>query len=150
MKTRRHEAILRIVRRGGVHSQEQLRKLLKRDGIEVTQATLSRDIRELGLAKVGDPAAGSTYYRVAPEMDTVQPRLEDLASSLIVAVDGVGNLLVVRTPAGSANALGSAIDRARWKEVVGTIAGDDTLLIVARSEKSRRAVADRLSGLAAL
>lgn len=150
MKAKRHEAILRIVRRDAVHSQEQLRELLRRDGIEVTQATLSRDIRELGLAKGGDPAAGATYYRVPPEVDTIQPRLEDLLPNLLIDLDGVGNLLVVRTPAGSANALGSAVDRMRWREVVGTIAGDDTLLLITRSDKARRVVANRLSRLAGL
>jgi len=147
MKSQRHTAILALVRRHRIESQERLRELLRAEGFEVTQATLSRDIRELGLAKVGDPAGGA-HYAAPPAADPVHPSLEQLVATLALAVDGVGPLLVVRTPAGSANALGIALDRAAWPGVVGTIAGDDTLLLVTRSPAARRRVAARLAALA--
>jgi transcriptional regulator of arginine metabolism len=147
MKTQRHGAILRLVRAKAVHSQEQLRKLLLAEGIEVTQATLSRDLHELRLLKV-TAADGSVRYAPPREGDVLHPSLEQLLPALLVSVDGVGNQLVLRTPAGSANAVGSAIDAQEWKEVVGTIAGDDTILVIARSEKDRRTLAARLQELA--
>jgi transcriptional regulator of arginine metabolism len=112
----------------------------------VTQATLSRDIRELGLAKIGDPEGGAHY--AAPPAAAETPPLAPLVASLFLSAEGVGPLLVIRTPPGSANALGSALDRQGWKDVVGTIAGDDTILVIARSVAARKRVAARLAGLA--
>lgn len=146
MKTQRHAAILRLIRSNRIQNQAQLQQLLRQDGIEVTQATLSRDISELELAKISDPGGGA-YYAVAPEGEVLRPALRQLLATLLVSVDGVGNMLVIRTPAGSANALGSALDRQGWKEVVGTLAGDDTILVITRSERARRAVAARLEEL---
>lgn len=148
-KTRRHGAILRLVRRHPVTSQEQLRALLHDEGIDVTQATLSRDIHELRLVKAPGPQ-GTVRYAAAGEAEVLHPPLEQLLPALVVGLDSVGNLIVVRTPAGSANAVASAIDREQWKEVVGTIAGDDTILLVTRSERARRTVANRLTELASL
>jgi transcriptional regulator of arginine metabolism len=146
MKAQRHAAILTLLRRHRIASQEQLRELLLADGVEVTQATLSRDIRELGLAKIGDPEGGAHY--AAPPAAAETPPLAPLVASLFLSAEGVGPLLVIRTPPGSANALGSALDRQGWKDVVGTIAGDDTILVIARSVAARKRVAARLAGLA--
>jgi len=143
MKSQRRAAIMNILRRTRVHSQEQLRALLLTEGIDVTQATLSRDMRELGLAKVADPA-GSSYYAPAPDGDLITPPFEQLLPALLLSLEGVGPLLVVKTPAGSANALASALDRQRWPDLIGCIAGDDTILLIARSERARRGVAARL------
>lgn len=148
MKTQRHAAILRVVRGERIRSQEQLRRRLGALGIEVTQATLSRDLHELRLVKVSDDEGA--YYAPPVVGDVLQPPLEQVLPTLLVSLDGVGNLLVIRTPAGSANAVGSAIDRQGWREIVGTVAGDDTVLIVTRSERARRAVAARLERLAGL
>jgi transcriptional regulator of arginine metabolism len=147
MKSQRHAAIVALVRRHRIESQERLREFLRTAGFDVTQATLSRDVRELGLAKVADPAGGA-HYAPPPVADPVHLSLAQLVASLALSVEGVGPLLVVRTPAGSANALGSALDRAAWPGVVGTIAGDDTLLMVTRSLAARRRVAARLAALA--
>jgi transcriptional regulator of arginine metabolism len=146
MKAQRHAAILTLLRRHRIASQEQLRELLLADGVEVTQATLSRDIRELGLAKIGDPEGGAHY--AAPPAAAETPPLAPLVASLFLSAEGVGPLLVIRTPPGSANALGSALDRQGWKDVVGTIAGDDTILVIARSVAARKRVGARLAGLA--
>jgi transcriptional regulator of arginine metabolism len=150
MKTQRHAAILKIVRSERVASQEQLRELLKTEGFDVTQATLSRDIRELGLAKVAAPDGASHY---APPLETgsaIRPHLDQLLPAMLVSMDGVGPLLVVKTPAGSAQALGLAIDGAGWDEIIGTIAGDDAVLVITRSERARRSVQTRLKELAGL
>ena len=146
MKAQRHATILALVRQHRVASQEQLRRLLHAEGMDVTQATLSRDIRELGLLKVAD-AEGGAHYAPPVAADTVPPPLSPLVTTLLLAMEGVGPLLVLRTPAGSANALGSALDRQSWTEVVGTIAGDDTLLVIARSPAARRRVTARLEAL---
>ena len=143
MKTQRQAAIARLVRNERITNQEQLRELLAADGIEVTQATLSRDIRELGLAKFSDPDGGS-YYAAPAGPESVHPPLVQLVQTLLLSVEGVGALLVLRTPAGSANTLGSALDYEGWTEVIGTIAGDDTLLLICRSDAARKAVATRL------
>jgi transcriptional regulator of arginine metabolism len=144
MKAQRQAAILKLIRHQRVQSQEQLRELLHAEGMDVTQATLSRDIRELRLAKVPDPDGGSSYAAPA-QTEMLRPPLHQLLPTLLLSLDGVGNLLVAKTPAGSANALTEALDAQGWPEVVGTIAGDNTILIIARSERARRAVAERLS-----
>jgi transcriptional regulator of arginine metabolism len=150
MKTQRHTAILKIIRQTRVASQEQLRELLRAEGFDVTQATLSRDIREIGLAKVSTPDGGS-HYAASPEGGpTVGPHLEQLLPTMLVSLDGVGPLLVVKTSAGGAQALARGFDSAGWSEVIGTIAGDDAVLVITRSERARRAVHARLRELAGL
>lgn len=148
MKAQRHAAILSLVHRHRVTSQEHLRALLQDEGMAVTQATLSRDMRELGLVKVADPDGGA-HYAPPAQADVVGPQLGPLVSTLLLSMEGVGPLLVIRTPAGSANALGSALDRQSWREVVGTIAGDDTLLVITRSQAARARVVARLEELGA-
>ena len=149
MKAQRHAAILKLIQKQRVQSQEQLRALLHADGIDVTQATLSRDIRELRLAKVPDRDGGSSYA-VPSGTEMLRPPLHQLLPTLLLSLDGVGNLLVAKTPAGAASALTEALDAQGWPEVVGTIAGDNTILIIAKSERARRAVARRLSREAGL
>lgn len=146
MKAQRRAAIMNVVRRHRVHSQEQLRELLRGQGIDVTQATLSRDIRELRLSKMADPLNGS-FYASPPAGDSLPPPLEQVLPALMLSLEGVGPMLVVKTPAGSAEALGSALDRQQWPEIIGCLAGDDTMLIIARSERARRAIATRLKDL---
>jgi transcriptional regulator of arginine metabolism len=150
MKTQRHAAILKIVRRDRVGSQEQLRELLVAEGFDVTQATLSRDIRELGLAKVSAPDGGSHYSPPAEGAAGVRPHLEQLLPTMLVSADGVGPLLVLKTATGAAQALALALDGAGWAEIIGTIAGDDAILVIARGERARRAVQTRLKELAGI
>jgi transcriptional regulator of arginine metabolism len=147
MKTQRHAAIMKLVRRDRVGSQEQLRDRLRAEGFEVTQAPLSRDSRELGLAKVSAPDGGS-HYVPPPEGGGIKPHLDQLLPSMFVSLDGVGPLLVLKTTTGSAQPLGLAVDHAGWSEVIGTIAGDDAILVITRSERARRAVEVRLRELA--
>lgn len=147
MKAQRHAAILKIIKSSRVSSQEQLRDLLAHDGFVVTQATLSRDLRELRLTKVADPEGGS-FYSVPGDREIPHPSLSALLPALLLSMEGVGPLLVVKTPQGSAEALGGAMDGADLPEIIGTIAGDDTLLVITRGDQARDALADRLRGLA--
>ena len=128
----RHARIVELIRDRAVHSQAELLGLLVSAGIETTQATVSRDLDELGAIKVHGayviPDDGSPVRGV--EGGTA--RLARLLGDLLVSADSSGNLAVLRTPPGAAHYLASALDRAALHDVVGTIAGDDTLLVVAR------------------
>ena len=149
MKTQRHAAILRIVRRDTVGSQEQLRELLRAEGFEVTQATLSRDIKELGLLKrSSDGAYQPGAAGAAPSTATAMGALARALTEYLVHIEPVQQLIVLRTGAGQAQLLGLAIDRARLDEVVGTLAGDDTILVIARDPKSAQSVVKKLRDLA--
>ena len=112
------------------------------EGFIVTQATLSRDIRELGLAKLADPQGGAYYTH--PHRAAVRPDLAQVLPALLVSVDGVGPLLVLKTASGSAGAITEALDQAGWAEVIGTIAGDDTVLVITRSQRLRESIARRI------
>ena len=127
-------------------SQETLRELLAKQGFDVTQATLSRDIRELGLLKVPD-ADGTGHYEVQEEAILPSPPLSAMIPSLLLKVEGVGPLLVLSTPTGSASALAAALDHEEWPEVLGSIAGDDTLLMIARSVGDRKRLERRVAQL---
>jgi transcriptional regulator of arginine metabolism len=147
LKPQRHSEILDIVRHNRVSSQEVLRELLARRGFEVAQATLSRDIRELGLVKVPDEDGGSAYMVPAHVTDPT-PTLERLLPALFVGSDGVQNLLIVKTLAGGAQPIAVALDWEEWPEIVGTIAGDDTILVILRTAEHFDTVRRRLDGLA--
>lgn len=144
MKIQRQAAILRIVHDRRIASQDELREALGHQGMRVTQATLSRDIRELGLAKLADN--GGSFY-AQPRSGGVRANLGQLLPALLLKVDGVGPLLVLRTAGGSAGALTAALDQAGWEEIIGTVAGDDTVLVVTRGPRQREAVATRLEEL---
>ena len=145
VKIQRHAAILRVVRERRIESQDELREVLATEGFTVTQATLSRDIRELGLAKLADPQGGAFYTH--PHRAAVRPDLAQVLPTLLVSVDGVGPLLVLKTASGSAGAITEALDQAGWAEIIGTIAGDDTVLVITRSQRVRETVAQRIQAL---
>ena len=148
MKTQRQSAILDVVEREAVRSQEQLRQRLASRGFDVTQATLSRDIKELGLLKRSSDGAyqpsGEDSTSPASALDTLSRAL----SEYLVNIEPVQQLVVLKTGAGQAQLLGLAIDRSRLPEVAGTLAGDDTILIIARDPKSAQAVVKQLRDLA--
>jgi transcriptional regulator of arginine metabolism len=145
MKTQRHAAILKVVRERRIESQDELRQVLADGGFVVTQATLSRDIRELGLAKLADPGGGAYYAH--PHRGAVRPELAQVLPALLVSIDGVGPFLVLKTASGSAGAVTEALDQAGWSEVIGTIAGDDTVLVITRNLRMRKEIASRLEDL---
>src|SRR3990172_6520921 len=113
MKAKRHAAILKAVREHEIPSQERLRELLLKAGFDVTQATLSRDIRDLGLAKLPD-AASVLHYSAPPEEVQPPPMLSTFLPNLLLRVEGTGPLLVLRTPAGAASALAAALAHQDW------------------------------------
>jgi transcriptional regulator of arginine metabolism len=149
VKPQRHSAILDLVRARRVPSQEVLRELLVERGIEVAQATLSRDIRELGLVKVPDEEGGSVYTVPAHVTDPT-PTLGRLLPALYLGADGVNNLLVVKTLTGGAQPVAVAIDWQEWPEVVGSIAGDDTILLILRDPSHLETITSRLETLAGI
>lgn len=146
MKLHRHAVILRIIREQRIPNQDALKQALALAGIEVAQATLSRDIRELGLTKQADPGGGSFYS--VPADGAAKPDLAGILGALLVSLDGVGPLVVVRTLSGGAEAVATSIGQAGWKEVLGTTVGPDTVVIVTRGEQARAAVMKRLEGMA--
>jgi transcriptional regulator of arginine metabolism len=147
VKLPRHAAILELIRTRRVPSQEALRELLAERGIEVAQATLSRDIRTLGLVKAPDGQGGSAYAIPAGGADT-SPTLARLLPALYVGADGVGNLLVLKTLVGGAQPIAVAIDAEGWPEIVGTLGGDDTILVILRGEEHREKIVARIEAIA--
>lgn len=145
-KRKRHQVILGVIRQHRVTSQEALRELLEERDIEVTQATLSRDMRELRLVKVPG-AEGASHYTLPEEWET-KPPLETLLPTLFVSAEGTGNLLVVRTMTGGAQPIALAIDWEEWPEVLGTLGGDDTILLILREATALDAVKERLESIA--
>ena len=144
MKTRRQAIILELIDREGLHSQELLRKRLRQRGFEATQATISRDIKELGLVKRAGDGAYQRPGAEAIDPETALTALERAASEFLRDVERVQQLVVVRTGRGQAQALAEALDRARLPEAVGTIAGDDTILMIARGARGAAALVKRL------
>lgn len=156
-KASRHQRIVELLSRHPVRSQPELARLLADDGLVVTQATLSRDLEELGAVRVR--AGGQLVYAVPGEGGDAAPRppaeesagLERLrrrCEELLVAADASANIVVLRTPPGAANFLALAIDHSVIPSILGTIAGDDTVMIVTRDPSGGEAVAARFLDLA--
>lgn len=136
-KRLRHQAILQVVRTRQVHTQEQIAEDLRKMGFDATQVTLSRDIRELGLVKT---VQGYQTLDSAP----APPSVEDVAEEFLIGARVAQNLLVLKTAPGSASPLAVALDKAAWPEVVGTIAGDDTVLVVTPDNQTAESLRSRL------
>lgn len=144
MKARRQGLILELVERDAVRSQEALRRRLKVHGFEATQATISRDIKDLGLVKRAVDGAYQRSDAGPTEPRSTMTALERTASEFLRTVQRVEQLVVVRTGTGQAQPLAVAMDRARLPEAVGTIAGDDTILVIARDARRAAALVKRL------
>ena len=145
-KLSRHNAILELLDAGPVPSQEELQRLLRKRGFDAGQATLSRDIRELGLVKSagvysvpGREAAGE------PDL----PSVDRLVREFVTSVRSAQNLLVTKTSIGSAQPVAAALDGENWPEALGTIAGDDTILIICEDKRSAGRLAGRIQGMLA-
>ena len=156
-KAAHHQRIATIISTRSVHTQDELRSLLAAEGYVVTQATLSRDLDELRALKVSDPNGVSVYALpedgdpdatpvIALDVDA-HSRLQRVASDVVVRVDGSANIAVVHTRPGAAHYLASALDRAGLHEILGTIAGDDTVLVVSRDGAGGAALAAQLEAL---
>ena len=142
-KAYRQGQILKVIGRQQVHTQDELARELMKVGLQTTQVTLSRDIRELGLAKT----AGG-YQRFAGEAPAFGPDLATIAGEFLTDARVAQNLLVLRTSPGNASSLASALDRESWDEVIGTLAGDDTVLVITGDTAQAVAVRDKLLSLA--
>jgi transcriptional regulator of arginine metabolism len=149
MKEDRQRAVLTLVATRPVHSQEELVALLQRQGFDVTQATVSRDIKELGLAKVPIRENGGDIFKYVVPSAAVNyvSRLHRAVAELVSSVEGSVNMIVLRTPPGSAMLVASAIDEAGWPEVLGTMGGDDTVLMVVRSPEEMPVIKQRFLDL---
>ncbi|PID97519.1 MAG: arginine repressor [Actinobacteria bacterium] len=153
-KAARHGMIRELLANHAITSQAQLRELLAEVGIDTTQATLSRDLMDLRATKVRNREGVQVY--TVPDVDGGQTheakashnRLQRWCQELLVTTDCVDNQLILRTTIGAANLLGSAIDSARLEEVVGTLAGDDTVFVLCRSAQSAREIQSHLLKLA--
>ncbi len=146
-KADRQRAIREIIEARPVGSQEELRRVLLQRGWDVTQSTLSRDLREMRLARV-PTADGVRYAFTSAAIAEERPRLEDLLRQFFVQIDGVGELAVLHTGNGGAQPVSEAIDLAGWPDVIGTIGGENTVLIICRSAAAREKLQRRLPQLA--
>jgi transcriptional regulator of arginine metabolism len=146
-KAARQSAIAELVAGQPVRSQAELGSLLADRGMQVTQATLSRDLEELGAGKAHGRYVLSTAPGPWPAADA-PGRLARVAEELLVTAELAANLVVLRTPPGGAQLLASAVDRGTLSGVVGTVAGDDTVLVICRDERAARATASALLALA--
>jgi transcriptional regulator of arginine metabolism len=139
-REQRQQAILGILRKRQVSRQEELVTLLRRKGFEVTQSSVSRDLRQLGIAKLGEE-----YRPVSDESPPEADRDLELVAEFVLEVHTAGpNVTVVKTVEGAAGKVGLSVDRAGWAEVVGTIAGDDTIFVATRSAADQRRLVARL------
>jgi len=152
-KLSRHQAILQLVSSGPVPSQEELQRLLHKRGFDAGQATLSRDIRELGLVKTAEGYAlagnGNGNGNGHGHADAALPSVSRLVREFVTSVRAAQNLLVTKTSVGSAQPVAAALDGENWPEAVGTIAGDDTILIVCADARAAGRLADRIQGMLA-
>jgi transcriptional regulator of arginine metabolism len=152
VKQQRQRAIARLIDQRAVGNQPQLVELLGSEGISATQATVSRDLDELGAIKVRVPGGQSVYALPEIETDRLVPfdQLRRVLGEWVAEVGASGNLVVLRTPPGCAHVVASALDRSGIDGLLGTVAGDDTLLCVAEAHTAGDALADRLRVLAGL
>jgi transcriptional regulator of arginine metabolism len=146
-KRERQNAVLQLIGSRQISSQEELKQLLLAKGWTVTQATLSRDLRDLGVVRA--PSEGGARY-LLPEMvaDESKPSLDSLLPQLFSRIDGVGELIVLHTLPSGAQPIAEAVDSQGWPEIIGTLAGENTILIVCRSAEARQVLTERLVELA--
>lgn len=136
MKTKRHAMILKLIASENIDTQEELARLLSAQGFTVTQATVSRDIKELRLIKVLTGDGHYKYATVEKAETDLQERFIRLFSNCVVSITSSGNLIVLKTMAGSAAVAAEAIDSLKWPEIAGSIAGDNTIFVAVREGKN--------------
>ena len=143
MKNRRQRRILEIVSNETIGTQKELAERLQQEGFETTQATISRDIKELLLVKVN--IGGDRYkYVIAQETPVTDAKLRMVLREFILRYDYSETLLILNTAPGNANTVASAIDRARWPQVIGTLAGDDTVMLVIKPKEAVQEVVEKI------
>jgi len=145
MKVSRHAKIVELISQYDVETQEELAELLKQEGFKVTQATVSRDIRDLKLTKVQTDGGKQKYVILLPEENVISEKYKRVLQDGFVSMDMAQNILVIKTVSGMAMAVAAAIDNLKWTEVVGCIAGDDTIMCAIRTTDDTIKVMDKIS-----
>ena len=148
MKAERQEKILEIIRNEDVETQEALAERLKTNGYAVTQATISRDIKELGLIKI--PGKNNIFHYAYPQEINVRrmdDRLKKYFQEVVVSLNISENLIVIKTQPGGAQGVAAAVDQTGWQEIIGTVGGDDTILVVIKPVQKAESVLNRLERL---
>ncbi|MGI6049898.1 MAG: arginine repressor [Acetivibrionales bacterium] len=145
MKYNRHAKILEIIDRYEIETQDELAEKLREMGMDVTQATISRDIKELRLIKVLSSSGKYKYSPMNSDSSVMNDRLLIIIKEAFVSCDYANNLLVIKTLPGMAQAVAHTIDALDWNDIVGTIAGDDTMLVICRAEKIAEDLMDKLT-----
>lgn len=147
MKIARHKKILELIRDNEVTTQEELASLLIDSNYIVTQATVSRDIKELGLTKMSINGSTSKYVAIENNEKTINDKLLEILKAGFVSMDHAQNILVVKTVSGMAMAVAAALDALKWDEIVGSIAGDDTIMCAIRTNDDVIKVMDKLKNI---
>ena len=147
MKSVRHDLILDIIDKKDLETQEELAAELKARGVKVTQATVSRDIKELRLLKVLSENGGYKYATAERAEKGMSERFIRILAESVLTIESAVNLIVIKTISASAQAAAEAIDSLKWPELLGTIAGDNTILVIARSEDAVESVVSRFHAL---
>ena len=147
MKAKRQALIREIVENQSIQTEEELADALREHGMVVTQATVSRDIKEMHLLKVLSEEGGYRYATMDKSEQGMNERLIRMLSDSVVDMSSANNLIVIHTLPGSAHVAGEAVDSLRWPEVLGTIAGDNTILVIVRSNEDVDAVLRRFRGI---
>ncbi len=144
MKKSRHQKIIELVGRMRIGTQEELADILNREGYKVTQATVSRDIKELKLSKVTGNDGIQYYQIIEKEEQVYSEKYIRVLREALMSMDTAGNLLVIRTMAGMANAVAAALDQFRLEKIVGTLAGDDTIMCALKNPQDALEVKNRI------
>ena len=147
MKSVRHDLILDIIDKKDIETQEELAAELKAHGVKVTQATVSRDIKELRLLKVLSENGGYKYATAERAEKGMSERFIRILTESVMSIESAMNLIVIKTISASAQAAAEAIDSLKWPELLGTIAGDNTILVIARSQEAVETVVSRFHAL---
>lgn len=144
MKLKRHEKIIELIGNYDIETQDELADRLREEGFQVTQATVSRDIRELKLSKVPGRSGRQKYALLNSQEHRMAEKYVGILREAFVSMDSAQNILVVKTVSGMAMAVAAALDNIGWKEIVGCIAGDDTVMCVIRTDEDTSAVMEEL------
>ena len=144
MKSKRHAKILELIQKNDIETQEDLLVYLEKEGCQVTQATVSRDIRELKLTKVATGNGKQKYAALTESAEDMRDKYIRIFKDGFISMDRAQNILVVKTVSGMAMAVAAALDAMNWHEIVGSIAGDDTIMCAVRTTQDTAALMDRL------
>lgn len=147
MKIARHAKIIEIIQSREIETQDQLAEELKNKGFDITQATVSRDIKELKLIKVMDSQGNYKYATISPEDSFLSNKLVNIFCQTVICVDNIDKFIVLKTTAGAAPAAAEALDSLKFKGIVGTLAGDNTVFILVREVENTKEIVQKIKKL---